>query len=316
MRESAIVDRNDHRSLLDEFMAHVEDGSETAWLSGLIDGSIAPNTRIPRDEQPVDYLIALLRQSPNDHAIRVLGNAAGALLRQWLEMHPLVRAAKSNELNYLGTVLSVLSRVPAAPDVAQSLYELCQQPEIRGLTADIGDLRYEVLLALAVSDSGSMKVMLLPFFQAELPDPDYTVAAFTGLRRLSLESGVSNFTDFYQALKRGGLPPYQPLWSLFAAMSDDTEQAFNLGCILSQPENARLGDEVTRLLQDDLRIEEDFPEAWQSYVNGRETGRSTHPASPADYAARTIDESKWPEIRQAAATCRGRALLYPSAVAA
>jgi hypothetical protein len=208
-----------NRSLVDDFMAHVAENTAVEWLSALIDGIVPDGIAVPESDLPIDYFIAQLRRRRTDEGVAALGQAAGVLLTRWLRENVPDRATPA-ALRRLGTLLSVLTRAPSTPDVADRLLRLCHDPSFRGLQSDIGDLRYEAILALAVGKLGQRSGKFVEFFSKEIGDPHYAVAAFTGLRRANLDRAVQELPRFLKALREAGLPAARPLWGLFAALED------------------------------------------------------------------------------------------------
>ncbi|MGH2459264.1 MAG: hypothetical protein ACRDIY_10400, partial [Chloroflexota bacterium] len=82
------VSQRDGRTLIDEFFFRTKDKSLEPWLSKLIDGIVQDDVFVPRDDHPVDYLIALLRRRETPEAVSALGTAASSLLHEWLVTHP------------------------------------------------------------------------------------------------------------------------------------------------------------------------------------------------------------------------------------
>jgi hypothetical protein len=208
-----------NRSLVDDFMAHVADNTVVEWLSELIDGIVPDGISVPQNDLPIDYFIAQLRRRRTDEGVAALGQAAGVLLKRWLRENVPDRATPA-ALRRLGTLLSVLTRAPSTPDVADRLLRLCRDPSFRGLQSDVGDLRYEAILAMAVGELGQRSGKFVEFFSKEIGDPNYAVAAFTGLRRANLDRAIREVPRFLKALGEAGVPPAQPLWSLFTALED------------------------------------------------------------------------------------------------
>lgn len=256
------------RSIVDDFADHQPKAA--GWLAGIVDGRVPEGVAAPFDEDPLDYLIAMLRKRDDPALWTALAEAAGELLAAWLASHAEDPTPNEAALRRVSAVLSILERVPAPPSVSMRLFWMCHLSELKGLTIGNRDLWRQALIALAVSPPLHRLALqdLAAFFIEQMQDPPYVVAAFTGLRRVWLDKAVEQVPLLLRALRERGLPPDQPLRNLLRALEDAPERAWQLGQVMaSEPAEA---DELIHVLREDVDAPGRFPAAWVAFERGFE----------------------------------------------
>lgn len=280
--ESSRTTRNlKEPSLLDDFMQHFAKSDAEEWLDRLVRGNVPAEVGVPWDEDPVDYLIALLRQSRNPDAVQGLAKIASQLLAHWVSNYEDAEQTDEQSLQFLSTTLSILERVPAPAEAATALLVLVQKPELQGERRDGHDLHRQALRALAISAPNNLEFLLRLVFRSELTNPEYAAAAFTGLQRHTLTEALEQLPRFLGILESDSIPPHEVLWSLFWDLERDPSQARYLGATVSQM-NSRDLAELDEILKTDLEVPTEFPRAWEAFEDGRATVDSSR-VSPGNF---------------------------------
>ena len=250
------------RSILADFVHHRPNLG--GWLRDVVAGRPPPSVAVPPGEDPLDHLLAVFGQHADREQTRALADAAGELLLRWMTAHAEDPNPGADTLRRLSRTLLILESAPAPPLAARRLFDFCQLPVPPAAAEDGRSLRRQALFALALSPPANHDVrQLLDWLNQELNDPQYAVAAFTGLQRLSLHQAVEEVPRLWRTLRRADLPPDEALWELLRELEQQPAEAAHLRLVVDT--QADLGEELIRLLRDDLDAAEEFPQAWAAF---------------------------------------------------
>ena len=255
----------DHtRTIIDDFATHWGDlNSLVQWLSDLIDGRTGADVAVPPNTHPLDHFLGALVHFGNRERIRQVAEASGELLLKWAFDHKGEMHHDIPELDRLSGVLVLLEAIPAPNRVSSDLFYLARMATLGGVGPRGHDIRRQAMNAMALRPPTEFGAeQLHDLFCVLMEEPDYAVAAFGGLQRLSLLWSAEQLPTLLRTLRQQRISPVQVVWHLFRELEFHPELADVLG--------KRIGIEVDLLgeLNDvllRLRASEKFPTAWAAY---------------------------------------------------
>ncbi len=182
----------------------------------------------------------------------------------------------------MSAILSILECIPAPTSVSARVFDAYRAPAFDHISPDGRDIKRQALLALALSPPPQPEARLEEFFIQAMADPPYAVAAFAGLRRLSLVQAIDEVPRLLRVLRAGDLRPRQALWSLFRELEPEPHLAHRLTTLTGK--DPELASDLKRIVRDELDAPRRFPRAWAAFqqndANGVDDDRSYHGYSP------------------------------------
>jgi len=187
-----------------QFVQQSHNHTDVQWLSAIVDGLIPEGTNIPHGEYPLDHLLGVFRRRADREQALTLAAAAGRLLAAWLSAHAEDPRPNDIALDRLNNILYILETVPAPSDIADRLYWFCQDLPRDADGKRAKAIRRRAIRALAISAPPHRDAEFLTLFYVRcINDPEYAVAAFAALVRLSLHHAV---TEMPRLLRTLGTP--------------------------------------------------------------------------------------------------------------
>lgn len=266
--------------ILLKFVQHSHDHTDVQWLSAIVDGLISDGTNIPHGEYPLDHLLGVFRRRADRDQALTLAAAAGHLLGDWLSAHAEDPSPSDKAFERLNNILYILETVPAPPGIADRLYWFCQDLPRDADGKRAKAIRRRAIRALAISAPPHRDAeSLAQFYVRCIDDPEYAVAAFAALVRLSLHQAVTEMTRLLRTLEKASLAPEHILWSLFRDLEHNPVEAQHLGMVIRH--EGKFAAYLNSILGERVQAPDRFPKAWQAYKDGLSMGDNTDTKLPA-----------------------------------
>lgn len=256
-------------TILDDFALPGEDlFALVDWLSDLVDGRVAAGVALPTDAHLLDHFLGALDAHGSDEQVLLVGEAAGELLLQWRLTHQDDSVFGGQALDRLSGILSVLEAIPAPVRVSSDLFFLSQLPHLGGAGPRGRDIRRQVIHAVALCPLADHADSLRRLFCDLMVEPEYAVAAFGGLQRLSVLWAIEQVPHLLHTLRQDAISPMQAIWNLFGDLEAQPEAARRLGDTLRRDVQATQ-ELIGVLVRRHAAVR--YPRAWAALQEGLAT---------------------------------------------
>lgn len=251
----------DTRSLLDDFNRHLHSEDTQGlvkWLDALLQGDLSPDVEMPDGEPPLSYLLSVFRAESSPEQASALTRASAELLASTVARLSDTGSGRQGVVDRLSDLLTLFESLPAPDRTSAMLLDLFQSVGELGTSTDGRDIRRQILLALAISPPVSDPESAERIFDSQLTNPALAVAAFTGLRRLSLDSAIKKVPILLGVLSSADIPGHTALWGLLRDLEIEPDRAPLLREVIdTHPDVATLFFSILR----DMHAQENFPRA-------------------------------------------------------